>query len=483
MINALFHPIFPNFSYIFLEMRKGKDRIVNLFLQIFSAKQTVRPDSLYESISESLPPLWQAISFQCTKLFFVLRKLVGLFPEKTFQNDVAALNLINRIEKKLEQNQHLELSDGDKQLLAQFFSRLINTYGYSDRLKNFIVMTHQNDLFKPIKGSIDLLKVLHENVVDSLQVKIDKIKTLLENPTSNLEETAKLLPAEYRLLFLSRSKKMFLEFLTQQGVVFDKLDELTSKWNKLHTFYRSPTMQKLRELSLTECKPGRIFLGHRYIMSKMRDEPFNIRGVIKNIVQSSFNHTAIFTQGPQGIHLSHVGSVDRRHSVKPIVDPVLFSFCRFIDLDISPLLPSNVSEEHRSLLKETFAEAFQALAAEERPGITYRDEGESLYSLFIGHLNLFPTELSSIDIKPNQAMRCDIFVATIFLKAVQRVNEKIASLGYPERIAHPFGRYESLNRMDILRLYYLFKRVNIVKPASRNPLLLKIISSATALSS
>lgn len=160
--------------------------------------------------------------------------------------------------------------------------------------------------------------------------------------------------------------------------------------------------------------------------------------------------------------ISHVGAQEGKHTVKPIVDPLFFAFFRIASLDITALLPETVTKEHAQLLKKKFSKEFEQLALEEHPGVKIEKDSPNFVTALVGHKSIFATELSSVNIKPNQVMRCSIYVATIFLQAIQKVNKELAKLGYPE-IEHPFGRFENLNRMDPLRLYYHWKKLNIIK--------------------
>lgn len=442
----------------------GIDKIVNLFFILYSSKQSVRPDSIADSIRESFPALKHSLSIQFSRVVYAIKNILGISAQEQFKDDIIALEMLHNLEKSLIEKKEVQVSLDEKKILSEFFAKISSSSEYLCKLESWLTLTRQKqEVFKAFKCCKDLTKVIYEDIVDPLEKKLESISQFLNSSRTTLEDILKLKPLDYRVLFLAHSKKMLLDNLQELGVEFDQAKQLQAKWNKLEKLNEDAVVKDLRQLALNDLKSGSVFFGHRFMFSKIREEQFSTVGAIKNILIGSLNHVAIFTKGEKGIYLSHVGSQEGKHTVKPIVDPLFFAFFRLAHLDISALLPKQVSVEHTELLKGTFSEEFERLASEEHPGVTMERENPHFMTALLGHKNIYPRELSSVEVKSNQVMDCSLYVATIFLQAIQGVNKKLNELGYSEKIEHPFGRYESLDRMDPLRLYYHLKRLNIIK--------------------
>jgi len=77
--------------------------------------------------------------------------------------------------------------------------------------------------------------------------------------------------------------------------------------------------------------------------------------------------------------------------------------------------------------------------------------------------------LVDIDRETKNSQPCSGYVATVFLRAIVEVNKRLKLLGYEEQILHPFGEYESIPKIDILRILYLWDELGGIKIKPINP--------------
>lgn len=441
-----------------------KNRIVLLFCNLISAKQAVRPDNFLNCLKEQLPHIKRLALHKILRIFHVADRILGKQNEKEKTINLKALDLLSSIEQSLSNKTTLNLSLEDKKTVTHLLNRLSSSQEMSS-FETWLMLTHQSkERFKAFKTCKDLIKVLFENEIGFLENKLQDIDQLMQTSDKSVELTKKISPLEYRHLFLAPGKITLLNQFKEQGISSDKMQEMNSRWKRLEMLNAGPVLKKLRELSLKELEKAQLFFGHRFTIRKIRDQYVDLDAVVKSIFIGTLNHVGILTKGKTGVHLSHVGVQEGKHTAKPISDPLFFAFLRTAKLDISPIIPSSVSFEHREVLCATFLEAFERIASFDRPEIAFDENGTLLKTALIGHKNFSSTELSEIQFKPPQAMRCSVYVAMVFLQAIQQVNEKLIELGYSETIPHPFGKHESLYRMDPLRLYYHFMRLNVIKP-------------------
>ncbi len=88
-------------------------------------------------------------------------------------------------------------------------------------------------------------------------------------------------------------------------------------------------------------------------------------------------------------------------------------------------------------------------------------------------------DLSEINLDVGQTQLCASYVGIIFLKAIHEVNLKLLALGYEEKIEHPFGEHEILDRVDIPRLLYHWKRLKVIKVVPINVFISKVFKTST----
>jgi hypothetical protein len=451
---------------------KWKDRFVLLFCNLFSAKQSIRPDNFFECLKEVLPQIKRIALLELSRIFFATNRILGRQNEKKNNQNLQALDLLFAIEQSLSNKTTTNISLEEKKLLIHLLNHLTASQENLSSFENWLMLTRQGkERFKAFQTCKDLTKVLFDNKINFLEKKLQVIEQLLqatEKPTvfteSFLSNTSKITPFEYRLLFLAHGKITLLNQFKELGIVIDQMQELNRQWDRLEALNEGPVLTKLRELTLKELEQAQLFFGHRFTLRKIRDQYADLEGIIKAIFIGTLNHVGIVTKGKTGINLSHVGVPEGKHTIKPVSDPLFFAFMRTAKLDILPLIPASVSIEHKELLSKVFVEAFEQIASVERLEIAFEEDSPFLKTVLVGHKNFNPTKLSNIEFKPPQKMRCSVYVTMVFLQTIQVVNQKLLELGYNEAISHPFGRYESLYRMDPLRLYYHFKRLNIIRP-------------------
>lgn len=415
-----------------------------------SPKQAIRPDPLLLSVRETIPSVTAALHTIAIKVYFTAAKfLCGSIEPPSYA-----------IFKRL-----YDFEKGDRHNTADEKAKISDFLTTADRS----VLLYLHDYLIFIRADEETLR-FYKSLYDLISIDLPDLKDKMHaieahlNTNEDLPQDRRFTITDYRALFLSKGKMAFLSLLKENGI---EAERLSSKWKELEAINQSETMKALRALAASDLKSGRVFFGHRYRIHQMRNEPFDLKHMIKNIAIGSMCHIGFMVENEGKTCFSHLGSFDKKHTAKPIHDPVFFTFSLLIELDITPLLPKTLTPAQTDFMAAYFKSSFESIARVERPHITMKENDHGFSSLWLGHKSRKPQELSDINLDGNQTIRCSIYASKVFLMAIKQVNDKLQELGLQEQIEHPFGKYEDLDRMDPLQVYTHFIRLNIAKPVKR----------------
>lgn len=457
-----------------------KDRLTNCFLEVFSAKQTARPDSFITCCRQVIPYLKQALAQECWKVFFIAKRFLHIADDILLENDVLAIESINRLEIAIENHQENEviLSSKEIEVIEKFLSKPMTDSDYF-KLDAYLIFVDKAKLWKTLKSIKEIFKPVQENCVESIQKKMESIKKFSkESIDASFSEDSKLTPKDIRLLVVASARKKMLKALNHFQISCPYSKELYDQWSELQELNDSETAQHLRDLCMEGYKCGRVFF-YDWSFSQIRDFiPFGFMEAVKHVFYSRIPHVAIVVNDSNNqASLSHVNGATGTHAIHPIRFSMLGALGNFVELDILPLIPSNVSLKHRTMLQKYFSDVFIRLASDKHPNIVI--EWKLLLTFIFGHKSLFAHDLSEVNLNPNQSQLCSSYVGIIFLKAIHEVNQQLSILGYKEKIKHPFGEHEIIDRVDILRLLYHWKQLKIMKVVPVDVFVSKVFTTST----
>lgn len=152
--------------------------------------------------------------------------------------------------------------------------------------------------------------------------------------------------------------------------------------------------------------------------------------------------------------------------------PLIAATGNFVELDIRPLLPPSIPNDRQAAMQKCFSDAFIRIASEQHPEVKL--EWKLALTFFFGHKSLFSQNLDEADFKADETQLCSSYVAMVFLKAINELNRNLEE---HQKIGHPFGEHEIINRIDILRLLHHWKRLNVMRVVPIDPIVAKIIEA------
>jgi hypothetical protein len=456
----------------------NKNRLINCFLGIFSAKQTTRPDSIITCCRQVVPYIKQSLAQECWKVFFISKRILHISEDTFLKNDVLAIEALNRLQNAIENNLENEVifSGEEVQVIEKFFSKPISESLFF-KLNAYLIFLGKEKLWKTLKASKEIFLPVQENCVEAIQKKMESVdKFLKQSVDSSFSEDSKLTPKDVRLLMVASARKKTLKVLNNFQISYPYSRKLYEQWSELEKLNDSGAAKHLRDLCMEGYTCGRVFF-YDWSFIEIRDfHPFSFTEAIKHVLYSRIPHVAIVVKDSQNqTSLSHVNGATGTHAIHPIRFPILGALGNFVELDILPLMPSSVSLKHRNILQKHFSDTFIKLASEEHPNIVL--EWKHLLTFFFGHKSLIANDLSKVNLSPKQSQLCSSYVGSIFLKAIHEVNLKLIVLGYTEKIRHPFGEHEIIDRVDIPRLLYHWKRLKVIKAVPVDVFVSKIFTT------
>lgn len=429
----------------FIGICSAIDCLVQKTFALFSAKQSVRPDRILSCCFQATPFIKDYFSAIIDNGCIALRLVDS---HKEFSNELRGLSLLHSIDQGSTEN----TSAWDKDALACLVNRMMSADPALRRFERMLNNEKSKDLL-PTYKKLQNMAQLTESDYGIIQDKIRSLSAQSDNPAIILPESEKITVKEFALLMNTHEICQFLDKITFAVQDIPQINILQSWWKQLQKIYTGPYITKLRKTWLQANPPGTVFLGnfHTYV-----DQGFKIVPdmLLAHVYNGLIAHAAILDGKGKMAHIS---------GVTTIRDPLLHAFHHTLTIDITPLLPKEISVEDQQILQKAFIDKFIKLAFLLRPPIHGAGIMEKASLLFFGHKQLAKQELSEIHLASEVGQFCTSYIAYIFLKALVCVNSKIEELGYATKIEHPFGKHENINHIDALRLLYLWKQSKLIK--------------------
>lgn len=448
--------------------------ITKIFIYCLSPKQIIRPDSYSEMCFNIFPKISSVLLLKFWKLKTIFKELIP-YNEGAFY--IESLTII----KKLSEDNKIDLLPKEKVMLNGIFDLALKHKNYLDRF-NFFIISQENKLTS-VHNDCKKLLLMHDDVFfNQFYAKIERLSKLnINDEIEPIEEHEKLDRKDALLLHSASAMKSLAESLYQNGINGMKI--LVSKWSKIEMINESNFFNELKKLCVKSCAPGNIFLGDRYTVDVLTGRQSDVIDVLQQIFMGRICHVGIFVQPEEkGLNISHVNGITNNHAIKPIRFPFNIPFSYTLELDISSLIPKEVSQEHYPVLTKSFSKAFQKFAEELHPELPLADTKAHLNMFIFGHKKIFGECLEKVRLpSKGTPTMCSSYVGIIFLKAIHEVNLTLKNLNYKNEIPHPFGEHENLMNLDILRLVYLWNQLKIIREPQVHPTISKVMTSLSTI--
>lgn len=427
----------------------------------FSAKQAVRPDTAVEAIMRALPKMRLAFWVQCARVNSIY---IGISPSQDCNNFRVVLLSIARLMK----DKNSPLDDIDLRVWQATWD-LVMTRGFE--LSRFDAFVHGSDNAE-LKTSHHALKTLVK-LLDARFYEDLRERLTIAASDSELSAESRLSLPELVLVGNSSSMASLSEALARTDM--SETQELHKRWKTIADINGSPVFVRLKRLCMEKCRPGTVLISDRAFMEHMYGSYFGTIRTAIEVLMGRLAHMAYCVEGANNsVQMSHVNSATNSHAVVPLRSPFVTPFSSVYAFDIASLFPAAIKEEDRVRLTTEFPMRIQRLASVKQDlNLAY-----IFYPTIVlfGHKSPFAKPLAEVDLPPEgSGISCSSYVGIIFLMAIKEVNLELVRLGYTETIPHPFGEHENLVNLDVLRLLYLWKRVNVIREVGIDPTVAKII--------
>ncbi len=445
-------------------------KISTTAIDYLSPKQTIRPDSFKETLLVVVPKIQVALSLRCWKLRSIFTALMPVM------EGIGYLNVLFILKKISTSSETPTLTVQERSDATIVLYQALTNDQYLDKFDLFILSKHDDNLTNAHRDLKKFISINDSATYASFQSKVQQI-IKRGDELEVFEEAEKLNVMDISVLTVSASMKALALCLSENDV--SNIGILLERWRTIETMNRSPFLQKLRRLCRDSRPGGTVVLYDLNNFAVLNRTNFACTAIAQHIFMGKLCHIAIVVaSGEQEFHLSHV--IPKSHTITPIRDPLTTPFSYALDIDISPLLPTTaLTDPHR--LKEVFLSAFKQFSEVPHPELPLATLKEHVKIPLLGHKSIHFKPINSVALPPKGSpLTCSSYVAIIFLKAIQEVNQSLKRLKDKE-IPHPFGSYESLERLDILRLVYLWKRLGVIRASPIHPIIAKVISSSTFL--
>jgi hypothetical protein len=449
--------------------------VASIAVKYLSPKQAIRPETCSEIIQEIASKIR-------TNLTFRLWTLTSLF--SNYLSSKEGINYLNALSiLKTQSSDDQEISIREKQFLEGIFFLASSNKNYLAKFDFFVASSHDPQIRRQHKILKDLFITCDPTFFHYFQSKLKKLIDIRNiDEIDPLKEEEKLTVNDINILTGITTAKTLLENLKKKGI--KGTEDMSSKLTELEMLSEAPFFEDLKRMCMQSRSPGMIFLGDRYTVQALNGDDFDCTGAMQHLFMGRICHIGVFVNPEgKGLHLSHVNRITKNHALMPIKNPLSLPFSFSLNLDIRPLIPSHLSEKQQKKIAEVFFTEFQKLAEEEHPELPLAETKQHLKMLIMGHKTVYSQNLDKVSYpSKNTPTMCSSYVGIIFLKAIQKMNQFLEEQGVQERIAHPFGKYENLMNLDILRLIYLWKQLKVITPSPLNETLAKVISSTSFLS-
>ncbi len=455
-----------------------QNQLGHLFLSFFSPKQLTRPDSIFACCREVFPYIKQSFAEQCWKIVFIVKRYLYLAKDDFLSTSLIALEAINDLEKTLSNDDltQITISDEKAKSIQFFLSQSLSDREYV-KINAYLSFLGNNKLWRTLKACKELFLPIQQNCIKTLHTKMLNIsKTLNEPIEAYFNSEYKLTSEDLRLLIVAESRRKLMMILNKNGIDCYCAQKLHDEWEGVEKLNNCEVMNIIRNRCENGYKPGQIYFYDWHFIEIRDFYPLGLEWAFKHVLYSRIPHLGIIINDDHNKNkpkLSHVNGAMGTHGFHPIGFPILGALGNFGELDILPLIPANVIPEHHNRLKKCFSDAFIQFASEIHPEVKF----ELKPTCFLGHKGLFAQKLSNVDFSSKESHFCSSYVGVVFLKAVNEVNKHLSVLGYQEKIPHPFGEHEILNRIDTLRLIYHWKQLKVLNVVSLDAFVDKVFAA------
>lgn len=441
----------------------AKDTVSSLFISCFSPKQSMRHESLWESFQYTRPTIAGFCTLQSWKLW------------KTEDKNADQYRLTLQTIKKCLNDAPEALSISEKELLASLFEQNEGIQEKLDHLHLLFAYRKDLDLIRSHRLLLRMLSMQNDSTFKRLCSKTAYVSECLQGKQNLASDALKLGPLDCALLFSSPMICRILVFLQNQGI--PNLDLLLSRWETIHAFAQSELFSQFKKLCIETYPPGSIFIPDWQSNELFSGRDYVVEKIIRKLAMGKWCHACIIVKSEdKEIAISHVQGSTKKHAISPI-DPSIIPLDLVLALDIAPLIPKTVNKEDCTELQNFFVQTFHEMALEPRPEITIAETETHLKMAALGHIALRGHPLSQAALPDaNGRITCSAYVATLFLMAIEQVNQALKEKGYQEQIAHPFGTHEWLEHVDVLRLLYLWNNLGVIKEIKAHPTIAKVMA-------
>lgn len=468
-LNRTFIPAWPKPSFSLQACSQGVSEFTLNAIHYLSPKQSVRSD-FYETIKTVAFKAKTNVEYQLWKVSKVFRGNIAVQEGAEYLNALALLKTLS--------SDYRELTGEEKEVLNRIFLRAFEDKEFLSTFDFFVIAAKDHSLKKQHKSLKDLVSVCQSGTFQAFKNKLEKLVKIDDLQACDaLSESEKL--TVYDINIVVSLATPIMKNLTDNGIATDHV--YFSKLLELDCLVADPFFEKLKQACLESRPSGTVFVGDRRTYQAIGFSSFDCAQTVQALFLGRMEHMGIYAIPPsQGLYLSHVNFVDNHHSLLPVLSIFFQPFHIALTIDIKPLLSTNLPLEKQQEFADIFSEEFKRLALIEQPLIGLATTKEHVKLVALGHTAWRPHPLDKVDYPSTYTPTlCSSYVALTFLKAIQKVNEALYEQGL-EQIAHPFGEYENIENIDVLRLVYLLKDKKLIKPVM-NDTLSKVLSYTSPL--
>lgn len=443
-------------------------------IRYLSPKQQVRPDLPWQCVVEVLPTWRGWLRLQGYKVEALFHNLLPIKEQTAY---LCTLSVV----LQLKQEGEVFLDQERREAIQSTLELAISSERKLKEWEFFLLTLTDSKWLTPGRTLRDYLKLLDDKEFIPLQNKLKKIAgQCCSKESVEIEEQQKLSYWDCTMLEAAPFMCQLATAFKQQAI--SSSEELLTRWEFLARMDESPVFVALKQLATQEAlRPGTVYLGNRHVspfFSFPNGYPARLSAIhaTHHLFMGLFSHLAIVVKKEGHLCLSGMNGSTQCHAVSPTRHPLTYLFHYPLELDISPLLPDSLRPES-GIYTTLFAQAFHGIASEEHPEISLAGFWRGFQMVLFGHKQLTRQPLSQVELpKAGVDTMCSSYVAIVFLKALEAVNEHLKKEGVAERIAHPFGLHENLMHLDTLRLLYLWKELKLLKQPDLDGSLGKVIA-------
>jgi hypothetical protein len=451
-------PFIGRWTGAFLHYTVGK--VIHAAVCTLSPKHGVRPDSYIANLRRVFGLMSESLYIRTWKINCFAKRI---------QIDVEARHYLTHLDQigKLAQNNSLAWQPD----VAEGMKRFIRWVLHAPKTLNHLAELDLS-VYSRCDGDLTYAHRMLKRALSFADYQVyekyaDKLKNLNAKLGQPLAEDEKLTLADVNIVASAQFMIDFLKALKSKGI--DDLDGIIERWESIAGTYQSEGIEQLKKACLSSRASGTIFIGDWDFYNISFGNSLECSNLVNQLYTGRICHAGVFVEKEGKSFSSHINFGTNSHALTPNLNLLRIAYLPSVVLDITSLLPKAAAAHHQEL-SACFTSAFARLASEEHKEIKISTWKEDYSMALFSHTQRQATVLEHVDWpKPETKMMCSAYVGLVFLMALKEVNRKLETLGYKERIAHPFP-HENLDRLDVLRLLYLWNQLKVVKAAELNPI-------------